>query len=366
MKIAFLAPRYHTNQASLVKYLLKFKHQVSFYVVRIGVIEDHSSLKPVLINLNFIIKFIKFFVWSNNSSFNYRYGIPSIHELLKFKSKKYDLIIIRDPINVMGLSYLFWAKIIGVRVIVYIQKGVYRKKSFKIREVLERIILKIFKIECISPCLGKLKYKKTHNKMTYLPFCLSVNSYAKKWFSNNKVNILTIGKFIKRKNHLHLIRALSLIKKKDEFLLTIIGECSTKEHLINLKKIKKEIKLSGLDIKIMTNISSKNMKDLYKKHDLFVLPSVNEPASISNLEAMSLGLPVITTDSNNTSCYTEHNKNGFIVKSNDIDDLSEKLEFLIGNKLTMKKFGKESLSLVKQKYNPNIIYEKFIRNISNF
>ena len=44
------------------------------------------------------------------------------------------------------------------------------------------------------------------------------------------INILTIGKFISRKKHLLLIRALSMIKSKNNFQLTIIGECSSKEH----------------------------------------------------------------------------------------------------------------------------------------
>ncbi len=365
MKIAFLAPRYHTNQISLVNYLLKVRHKVSFYVVRIAEIEDHSSLKPVLINLSFISKILKLFFFNSNKSLsNYRYGIPSINELLKLKTKKYDLIIIRDPVNLMSLSYLFWAKIIRLRVILYIQREIHRKNSLKIKEMLESMLLKFFKTECISPCLGKLKYKKMNN-ITYLPFCLNVINYKKKWFTNNKINILTIGKFIKRKNHSLLIQALSLIKKKSNFRVTIIGECSTKEHFLNLDKIKEEIRLSGLDINILTNVSPKKMKGFYKKHDLFVLPSINEPASISNLEAMSLGLPVITTDSNNTSCYTEHNKNGFIVKSNNVNDLSKKLKFFIENRLVLKKFGKESLSIIEKKYNPNIIYKKFIKNISN-
>ena len=51
MKIAFLAPRYHSNQISLIKYLLKNKNKVSFYVTRIGKSEDHSSLKPAIIKL---------------------------------------------------------------------------------------------------------------------------------------------------------------------------------------------------------------------------------------------------------------------------------------------------------------------------
>ena len=54
--------------------------------------------------------------------------------------------------------------------------------------------------------------------------------------------------------------------------------------------------LRDLKFKILINNKPKNVQEIYKKHDLFVLPSVNEPASVSNLEAMSHGLAVITTD----------------------------------------------------------------------
>ena len=62
MKIAFLAPRYHTNQIELVKFLLKNKNQVSFYATRIGKSEDHSSLKPKIIKLSYISRIIKSFI----------------------------------------------------------------------------------------------------------------------------------------------------------------------------------------------------------------------------------------------------------------------------------------------------------------
>ncbi len=74
---------------------------------------------------------------------------------------------------------------------------------------------------------------------------------------------------------------------------------------------------------------------------------------------MANGLPIITTDTNNTSCYTAHNENGFIIKSNSIDDLKENLEFLINNKGTIIKFGGKSLDIIDQNHNPNKIYNKF-------
>lgn len=362
MRIAFLAPRYHTNQISLVKYLLKNGIQVSFYVTRTSQSEDHSLLKPLLIELNIVSKILKQLIGSNNPLFEYRYGIPSIVELIKFKSNKYHLIVIRDPINFLSLSYLIWAKINGVRIILYTQREIHKKKSFHIKEIIEKILVSVFYTQCISPCLGNIKYNKLNKMLTYLPFSLHAENYDKKWFRNNKVNILTIGKFINRKNHILLIRTLSEIKERSNFKLTIIGECSNKEHINILKEIKKKIKVYGLNVNILTNIKPSQVKNYYKSHDLFILPSVNEPASISNLEAMSFGLPVITTDTNNTSCYTENNKNGFIVKSNNIKDLKDKIEFFLNNKDMIIKFGNKSLSIVKLNHNPDVNYKKYFKD----
>jgi len=366
MKIAFLAPRYHTNQIELVKFLLKNKNQVSFYATRIGKSEDHSSLKPKIIKLSYISRIIKSFIKSNNDLFDFKYGMPSIEQLLKFRSNRYDLIIIREPNKLMSFIFFLWAKFIGVKIITYFQREVYKKKSFKIKDIIEKIFIKVSNDECISPCFGNLKYKKFTDKITYLPFCIKANSYKKKWFQNSRINILTIGKFVSRKKHLLLIRALSMMKTKNNFQLTIIGECSTKDQLIYLKKVKTEIKLRGLNINIITNIKPNEVKKLYKKNDLFVLPSISEPASVSNLEAMAYKLAVITTDTNQTSCYTEHGVNGFIVKSKNIEDLSKKLEMLINNKNKLKKFGNKSFSIVKKKYNPEVNYRKYFNRTSEF
>lgn len=266
----------------------------------------------------------------------------------------------------MGLVYFLWSKLIRVKIITYYQREIYKKNSFKIKDIIEKIFIKASNDQYISPCLGDHKYKKFNSKNSYLPFCLSTKSPKKKWCLNNKVNILTIGKFISRKKHLLLIRTLSMIKSKNNFQLTIVGECSNKEQLIYLKKVKQEIKIRRLKYNILINLRPSEVNKLYKKNDLFVLPSVNEPASVSNLEAMSNGLAVITTDSNQTSCYTEHGLNGYVVKSNDLQDLKKKLTLLIDDRTKLKKFGYKSFNIVRKKYNPNIVYEKFYKKLLNF
>ncbi len=257
MKIAFLAPRYHTNQISLVEFLIKKKHQVSFYVTRIGLNEDHSSIKPIILDLNIITKFLKNFINLDNHMFNYKFGLPSLKELNNFKSNKFDLIIIRDLTNIMSIAYILWAKLNKVKVLIYIQREIHKKPSFGIKENLEKLFIYFINSECISPCLGNLKFKKSYKRFNYLPFCLNKNTFQKKWFLNDKINILTIGKFTERKKHILLIRALSKIYSINKFKLTIVGECSTDKHFKYLNNVKNEIKKSNFQIKIHKNLNQK-------------------------------------------------------------------------------------------------------------
>ena len=47
------------------------------------------------------------------------------------------------------------------------------------------------------------------------------------------------------------------------------------------------------------------------------LPSSDEPAAVSHLEAMSHSLPVICSDSNGTRCYIRQGENGYVFRTGD-------------------------------------------------
>ena len=49
MKILFVAPRFHTNQSTIVKTLINKGHRVYFHVSTIGPTEDYSNITPEII-----------------------------------------------------------------------------------------------------------------------------------------------------------------------------------------------------------------------------------------------------------------------------------------------------------------------------
>ena len=118
----------------------------------------------------------------------------------------------------------------------------------------------------------------------------------------------------------------------------------------------------GQVVEIKTNLEHQEVLREYAKHDLFVLPSSNEPLAYSPLEAMGAGLPVICSDTNGFRWYVEEGENGYIFKSGDVADLRDKVSLTISR---LQEMSKKSLDSVKQFYTPKSFYEKFMEAVQN-
>ena len=74
-----------------------------------------------------------------------------------------------------------------------------------------------------------------------------------------------------------------------------------------------------------------NLKKEYLDSSVFVLPSYREGTPKTNLEAMSCGRPVITTDAPGCKETVIDGENGFLVPVRDIDAIYQKMKWFIEN-----------------------------------
>ena len=103
--------------------------------------------------------------------------------------------------------------------------------------------------------------------------------------------VITVGSLIKQKGQWHLIRAFKNIKASNpDMKLVILGEGNLRPYL---EKLVVELKMED-DI-IMPGFNSNPFKFI-KKSTIFVLPSLFEGFPNVLLEAMALGLPVVSSD----------------------------------------------------------------------
>ncbi|MBM4276290.1 MAG: glycosyltransferase family 4 protein [Deltaproteobacteria bacterium] len=114
----------------------------------------------------------------------------------------------------------------------------------------------------------------------------------------------------------HLLKALADIKKEDHppFKLLILGRDRKGPYLRLIKK-------TGISSEIIFAGSTKEPEKYYGAADLFIHPAFYDAFSLTVLEALASGLPVITTSSTGASGILNHGKDGLIIKT--IKDLEE-------------------------------------------
>jgi teichuronic acid biosynthesis glycosyltransferase TuaC len=144
----------------------------------------------------------------------------------------------------------------------------------------------------------------------------------------NKRIILFVGGLIPRKGVEFLIKATRLIARKDkDILVLLIGRGFLKAKL---KKLASELKLDN-NVKFL---GIKNNEDIVKymnASEVFVLPSLNEGLPVVLCEALACGKPVVATSVAGTPELVTKDV-GYLVKTEDEDDLAQKIMLALNNK----------------------------------
>lgn len=144
---------------------------------------------------------------------------------------------------------------------------------------------------------------------------------------NNIFTIVSSGSLVYRKGFDLLIKSLSQVSiPRDKWKLNIIGwgeERKNLEHLIKEKNLQNNVFLLG-------KMDKNQIANQLSKSDVFVLPSRNENFSVSILEGLSMGLPVIATDCGGIrECINDNN--GIIVPVDNMEALTHALEYIYEN-----------------------------------
>lgn len=359
MRILFVAPRFHTNQFQLVKTLLQKNHEVIFHVACIGPTEDHSLLSPVRCKQNWISSLIdKLF-----GEEDVHYFPDLIHYWRVCKRLSPEIVVIRNPYRLFSLIAAFCFLFSQSKIIFYTQDGLYRARSKKTL-LKQKLTLHFFRAAWMTPQLGNIEESNDALKhMYYVPLPITVGQTDRCAKDNYKeVKILMIGKYHQeRKKHLLFIKAINNLKGKYDFKVTIVGECALEQQQKRFQLIKATVDELGLTniIDLKVNIPFNKMEELYSSHDIYVLPSINELYGVSVIEALGFGLPVICTDTTGARFNIKEGENGYVVKSNSLEELTAALEKLVSNRNRINNMSKNSLRYAEHYLTGEVFYSHF-------
>lgn len=129
----------------------------------------------------------------------------------------------------------------------------------------------------------------------------------------------TVARFGPYKGHSVLIQAFQKVKQQIPAAKVVFVGDGPKREQIN-----EQVKQSGLEDSVHFLGRRSDVQLLLKIFDVFVLPSIgSEGMPLSILEAMSTGVPCISTNISGIPEIINSNKVGMVVDSGDVDSLAE-------------------------------------------
>ncbi|MFN6572452.1 MAG: glycosyltransferase family 4 protein [Dendronalium sp. ChiSLP03b] len=157
----------------------------------------------------------------------------------------------------------------------------------------------------------------------------------------DRVTLLFCGRVGQRKGTFDLIEAFANLpaeqKNRAKLIIAGDGDIEQGRKLVENLNLTEHITFAGW-------VNSEERDKLLAKADVFLLPSYNEGLPMAILEAMSWGLPVISTPVGGIPELIVSNENGLLVKPGDIQQLSAAILSLITNdelRLIMGKTARE-------------------------
>jgi len=191
---------------------------------------------------------------------------------------------------------------------------------------------------------------------------VDIKNYRSSGVEKIKYSFLMVGRVLKDKGIDEYINAARLLKEKYPNIDTVF------QLLGPLDNNPASYQLSDITLWQKEGIIEyfppvKDVKKYLDRAEVFVLPSYREGTPRSTLEALAMGLPVVTTNAPGCKETAVDGVNGFVVNSKDIGELALAMEKFILSPGLIVDMGKESRKIATQKYDVGIVNESIICEI---
>lgn len=303
----------------------------------------------------------------------FTYG-PMVLAKYLFERENFDLI---HAHNSHPIYYCLWRKYFGKKIplVIHMHMTVAERTEkfkrspnvsfltksieWKLAEYFERLGCQLANaIICVSESVKKevLKYYKPDpEKIFVVPngvntelFNPNINSKRDELGLNGKKVILFVGVLNPRKKVDLLINSLKLLPS--DYTLLIIGEGPEKKNLLKLTEV---LNLTSR-VKFLGRIPYPQLPGFYKTSDLFCLTSLLEGLPKVVLEALAVGVPVISSRS--FSCNEDLSKHIFWLEENTPQKISNKIREVVESDYQVE------IGNIKQKFDWAVIADK-VENI---
>ncbi len=159
----------------------------------------------------------------------------------------------------------------------------------------------------------------------------------------NDFAFINVARFFPNKDHSTLLKAFAkVVKEIPEAKLLLCGEGPLKEDLLRETEA---LKISGC-VKFLGN--RRDIPQIHRAIDAFVLSSIKEGLPIVLLEAMASGVPIITTDVDGNPEAVAHNETGLVVPARNPEALAKAMVEMRRDPARARAMGEKGKARVKE------------------
>ena len=166
-------------------------------------------------------------------------------------------------------------------------------------------------------------------------------------------DIIFIGRLEREKRLKLFIDVVNNISKQIKIQTLIVGKGSLRDYLI---KYTEECKLTN-EIKFID--FTEDVSTLYNKGKVFVLCSKMEALSLSVMEAMASGLPVVAPNIGDLSMAVQNGQNGILLNDISVDSYSTAIKDLLINKKKCKLFSRNAREFIIKNHSDQLSTRKW-------
>jgi glycosyltransferase involved in cell wall biosynthesis len=200
------------------------------------------------------------------------------------------------------------------------------------------------------------------DKMKVIHNAIRIPRFNKISRSSGMITIVSVSRFVKSKDYhtaLHAYKKLvdNTPNKKLKYKIIGYGNCEA--------AIRMMIKSLDLVNSVEVLIQPENIHNILREADIYLSTSIYEGLSNSIMEAMTAGLPVVTTDVGDNKYLIQEDFNGYLVKTKDVDTIANKLQYLVENEETRRKFSQNGYNKILSDFSEEKLFKNYITLLSD-
>lgn len=256
--------------------------------------------------------------------------LDMIWSTLKY-ANKVDYVLI-DTYSTINFWYAFiisqLCRLLSVKYITKLHGGNLPNRIKKSRNFCDMIFQNAHINVAPSNYLFKAFENNGYDKLIYIPNTIELQNYSFKKRESVTPKLLWVRSFAKIYNPTMAVKVLFGLKNEfPQAMLCMVGPVKDESYQETVQLIKE----LEIDVVFTEKLSKAEWTELSKQYDIFINTTHFDNTPVSVIEAMALGLPVVSTNVGGIPFLLKHQDNALLVPDNDVEKMINEIKKLLNN-----------------------------------